>query len=84
MKFTLSDGTIIDLTRIISVSPVRDMGPDPDTISLSRIGFTIHLDQREFLQVTKQYHYADWPVVKKCLEKDRRELINKWDEVMGE
>lgn len=80
MKYTFSDGTTVDLTRIVSISPIRDLGSDPETITMSRIGFTIHMNRREFVQIARHYHYADWATVKNELEGERRELIAKWEE----
>jgi hypothetical protein len=79
MKYTFDDGTTIDLTRVVSVSPVRDLGQDPETITMSRIGFTVHLNRREFVQITRHYHYADWASVKNELERVRKELIQMWE-----
>jgi hypothetical protein len=77
MKYTFDDGTTVDLTRIVSVSPIRDLGPDPETITMSKIGFTVHLNRREFVQIAKHYHYADWASVKIELENVRRDLLAK-------
>lgn len=81
MKYTFKDGTTVDLARIVSVSPVRDLGLDPGTITMSRIGFTIHMSRRELVQITRLYHYADWAKVKNELENERKELLAKWEDL---
>ncbi|MCK9557931.1 MAG: hypothetical protein PHQ78_04950 [Candidatus Cloacimonetes bacterium] len=81
MLYILPDGQSVDLSRIVRISSIRDFGKDTDTISLSKIGFTIHLDKREYIEVCRQYHFSDWAQVKTDLEKDRKDLISKWEAV---
>jgi len=75
MKYTLPNGRVIDLVRVLGVSPVRDMGPDSRTIDQSRIGFVVHMDKREVVEVTDTYHFTDWPVAKNKMKKVREELL---------
>ncbi|HCM14732.1 MAG: hypothetical protein WC252_07285 [Candidatus Cloacimonadaceae bacterium] len=79
MLFTLSDGKSVDLSRIVRISSIRDFGKDTQTISLSKIGYTIHLDGREYVEVCRNYHFSDWAQVKTDLEKDRKDLISRWE-----
>lgn len=81
MKYIFTDGIEVDLERILSVSSVRDLGLDNKSISMSKIGFSIHLDKRELVQITRSYHYSDWATVKLELEKERKDLLDKWNEV---
>jgi hypothetical protein len=80
MKHSLSDGTIVDLSKIASVSVVRDMGADRGSIVLSKMSFNIRLKDRSNLEITRNYHYADWATAKKALDKERQELLTKWEE----
>ncbi|MBP7309812.1 MAG: hypothetical protein KA984_00815 [Candidatus Cloacimonetes bacterium] len=80
MTYKLPNGQLVDLKKIRSVSTVRDLGTDPKTIDLNRLGFTIHLLNREILEVTEIYHYSDWGDVKRNLQKLRQELVDKWHE----
>ncbi|HNQ43166.1 MAG TPA: hypothetical protein PKI59_02000 [Candidatus Cloacimonadota bacterium] len=75
MKYTLPNGKQIDIERIVSVSPVRDLGPDPKSIDLSRLGFSIHLRKREIVEVVDNYHYNDWAEVRSQLNKIRDEIL---------
>jgi hypothetical protein len=75
------DGREVDLEQIKSVSTIRDLGLDKTQISVSRICFTVHLKNREELQVSREYHYSDWAEAKIELGKEREDLLNKWNEV---
>ncbi len=80
MKHTLSDGTVVDLAQVRSVSSLRDLGEDPGSIMLSRIGFTIRCIKGEDIKIIRYYHYTDWAKVKKELEQDRQGLIKAWND----
>ncbi|MDI3503636.1 MAG: hypothetical protein PWP64_572 [Candidatus Cloacimonadota bacterium] len=77
MKHELSDGNVVDLSKIASVSVVRDMGADPNSIVYSKMSFTIHFKDQSSLEISRKYHYSDWAQAKKILEQDRQELLNK-------
>lgn len=79
MSYKLPNGQMIDLRRIQSVSTVRDMGSDSQSIEKSKIGFTIHLSNREIVDVIDYYHFNDWGEVKNKLQHLRREIIDKWE-----
>ena len=81
MKYKFEDGSEVELERIISVSPIRDLGVDKKSISTSKIGFTVHMSKREIVHITRDYHYSDWAGAKIELEKERNNLIAKWDEM---
>lgn len=81
MKYVFKDGTEVDIERVLSVSEVRDLGMDKKSITLSKLGFSIHLSKRELVQITRNYHYSDWAKVKLELEKERQELLDKWKEL---
>lgn len=80
MEYTLPNGQQIELCRIVSVSPVRDLGPDPRSIDRSRIGFTVHLRKREIVQIEDTYHYTDWIEAKKRLEDERKRIVKAMEE----
>ena len=77
MNYKLPDGQVIELGRIISVSTVRDMGRDPKSIDRSLIGFTIHLRNREIVEVTDYYHFSDWAEVKNRLKQVREDIVSR-------
>ena len=80
MNYTLPDGRTIDLAKVSSISKVRDFGRDSKTIDLHQIGFTIHLQRREIVEILDQYHYSDWAEVKTRLKRLREQIIQKWEE----
>lgn len=80
MSYKLPNGQLVDLKRVRSISTVRDLGADPKSIDLSRLGFTLHLANREIIEITECYHFSDWGDVKKKLQKLRQELVDKWNE----
>ena len=81
MKYKFIDGSEVDLDRIISVSPIRDLGVDRKSISTSKIGFTVHMSKRNVVHITRDYHYSDWAAAKIELEKERKDLIEKWEDL---
>ncbi len=80
MNYTLPDGRIVDLAKVSSISKVRDFGRDSNTIDLHQIGFTIHLERREIVEVLDKYHFCDWAEVKNRLKRLREDMIEKWEE----
>ncbi len=81
MKYKFKDGTEVDLERIISISPIRDLGVDRKSISTSKIAFSIHMDKHEVVNISREYHYSDWATVKVELKKEREDLFAKWNEL---
>lgn len=81
MKYTFKDGSEVDLERIENISPVRDLGKDSKTISMSKIGFSVHLSKRESLRITRTYHFQDWAAVKLELEEERQDLLKEWKNI---
>jgi len=77
MKYTLSDGRELDLSRVVEVSSIRDEGIDPNSISMSRIAFQIQLKRHETISVHRSYHFSDWAEVKIELEKERKRLLEQ-------
>lgn len=75
MLYTLPNGKEIDIEKITTVSPVRDLGPDPLSIDLCRLGFNIHLRKKEIIQVSEHYHYNDWAEVRGKLNGIRNEIL---------
>lgn len=65
----------------MSVSSIRDLGLDKDSISESKLGFTIRLDKHESMKITRNYHYSDWATVKIELEKERNDLLKQWSQL---
>ncbi len=74
MHYTLPDGQRIDLKKVVEVGSIRDLGLDPNSISQSRIGFSIKMTGGESVQVIKNYHFCDWAIAKKELETIRKEI----------
>ena len=81
MKYKFIDGSEVDLGRIVSVSQIRDLGMDRKSISTSKIGFTVHMSKREIVHITRDYHYSDVAAAKIELEKERKDLMDKWEEI---
>lgn len=80
MNYTLPSGQVIDLARVSSVSKVRDFGRDPKSIDRHMIGFTIHLQRREIVEVTDYYYFSDWAETKNRLKRLREDIISKWEQ----
>ncbi len=82
MKYKLSDGIEIDLQRVRDISPIRDLGIDPDSIDKSILAFTIRLRSGDPLQIKEYYHYSDWAVAHRKLKSIRTELVTRWQAVI--
>lgn len=80
MVYKLPNGQLVDLSRISSISNVRDFGRDPRSIDQHLIGFTIRLKDREIVEVTDNYHFSDWAEVKSRLKQLREDIAQKWAE----
>ncbi|MDD4309894.1 MAG: hypothetical protein PHO32_05895 [Candidatus Cloacimonetes bacterium] len=80
MNYILPDGRIIDTSRIESISSVRDLGRDTKTIDRNRMGFTIHLSNREIVDIREYYQYSDWALVKTRMNRLHADLRQKWQE----
>ncbi len=78
MVYSLPDGKQVDLNRVRRISMVRDFGQDKTSIDKCKLGFSIHLDRREVIEVTDIYHYSDWAAVKKRMNDLRKDLYEKW------
>lgn len=79
MVYNLPNGAQVDLSRVRRISSVRDFGQDNTSIDKSKIGFTIHLDNREIVEVIDYYHYSDWAEVKKKMCDIRKDVYAKWE-----
>jgi len=79
MIYKLPDGKQIDLSRVRRISSVRDFGQDKTSIEKSKLGFTVHLDRREVMEIWEYYHYSDWAAVKKKMCDLRADLYAKWE-----
>jgi len=84
MNYTLPSGQVIDLARVSSVSKIRDFGRDSKSIDRHLIGFTVHLQKREVVEVTDYYYYSDWAEVKSRLKRLREDIIDKWEQEPGD
>lgn len=78
MVYTLPNGQVIELSRISSISSVRDYGRDPKSIDKHMIGFTIRMAGREVIEVTENYHFSDWAEVKKNIKQLREDIAELW------
>ena len=77
MLYMLPNGKEIDITKVRSISQIRDIDSSSDIITDSKIGFTISCKGRELIEVSEPYHYADWGPVKMRMKQLRDDLINK-------
>lgn len=75
MLYTMPDGRSFELDKVTRVSKVRDNGEDPNSIEYSTVSFHIHLSGNEVLNVSQNYHYADWSEQKKKLTGIRNDLL---------
>jgi hypothetical protein len=78
MKYTLVDGSQIELNNIFEVSEIKDNGFDSQTIDQSTISFVIRFKSGRSKKVSKNYHFSDWFKVYKELKTIRDELVNAW------
>jgi hypothetical protein len=79
MKYTLNDGTVIDLSNISEITDIRDYGIDEHTIDQSTISFTIRFKIGKSKKINKHYHYNDWFEVYKELKAIRMDVIENWE-----
>ncbi len=79
--YTLPDGKKIDLTRVESISKIREYGQAGRIIEKQLIGFAIHLKNNETIEVKEEYHFSDWAEVKIRLSKLRDDIIAHWEKV---
>ncbi|MBW6513986.1 MAG: hypothetical protein K0B87_04435 [Candidatus Syntrophosphaera sp.] len=84
MLYKLPDGREIVLEDVVRVSKVRDMGEDDRSIEMSKLSFTIYIGQEETIEVSEQYHFADWVDKKKKLDLVQHDLVHKWKLAIGE
>lgn len=84
MLYTLPNGQVIELEKVSRISNIRDQGEDRASIGFSKMVFTIHLDNRDKIDVIEQYHFADWSDKKRKLGMLRADLIAKWKALSGE
>ncbi len=80
MLYMLPNGQTIDLAKVSGISKIRDYGRDNKTIDEHLIGFAIHLQKREIVEVTESYYFSDWAEAKKKLRDLRADLIEKWEQ----
>ncbi len=76
MLYTLPDGRSFELDLVTRVSRIRDEGEDASSIEYSKLSFHIYFSDRDTIEVIQQYHYSDWAVQKKNLNRIRAELLN--------
>jgi hypothetical protein len=81
MKYTLVDGTEIDLNNIYEISEIKDYGFDNQTIDESTISFIIRFKSGKSKKVSKNYHYSDWFSVYKELKAIRTDLLEQWNKI---
>jgi len=84
MLYKLPDGREIDLTRVKSVSSIRDSGLEVNSIEKSAMTFSIRLAGSETIEVKELYHYADWAEATLKIKRMRQDLLNKLKDVRGE
>jgi hypothetical protein len=80
MLYSLPNGQKVDLTKVSSISKIRDYGRDSKTIDVHLVGFAIHLQKREIVEVTESYYFSDWAVAKKKLKALHADIIEKWEQ----
>jgi hypothetical protein len=80
MNYTFTDGTVVDLKKVVEISEIRDYGLDENTIDKSTLLFTIRYKDGTSTQIKRYYHYSDWSVIVRELRSQRADLIHKWEE----
>ncbi len=78
MIYTLPDGRQVDLSKVESISKIRDYGQVDNIVQKYLIGFSIRLTNKEIIEVKDIYHYSDWSEVKLRMNKLREDIINQW------
>lgn len=78
MKYTLADGTIIDLSKVTEVSEIKDYGEDEHTIDESTLCFSVRMKNGKSIKVSLNYHYNDWFSIYKKLKDIRNDIITQW------
>lgn len=76
MLYHLKDGREIDLTKVLELSVIRDEGVDKQSISLSKIAFSIRFKNGQSIKVEHTYHFSDWAKAKKELEIQREDILS--------
>jgi len=80
MLYTLPNSHTVDLSKVSGISKIRDYGRDSKTIDLHLVGFAIHLQKREIVEVTESYSFSDWADAKIKLKALREDIIEKWEQ----
>jgi len=83
MLYNLPNGRSVELSDVRRISKVRDQGDDMSTIGYRKMVFTIHMNNRDIVEVSEQYHYSDWMDKKKELNNVRADLVSKWKALTG-
>jgi hypothetical protein len=78
MKYTLIDGTQIELSNIYEVSEIKDYGLDDHTIDQSTISFVIRFKSGKSKKISMNYHYSEWFKVYKELKILRNDIVEHW------
>ena len=79
--YILPDGRQIDLSKVESISKIREYGQVEHIVEKHLIGFTIHLKNKEIIEVKDLYHYSDWSEVKRRMNKLREDIIDNWNKM---
>lgn len=80
MQYQLPNGTVVELSKIRSISRLRDLGECDQSIATCWMGFSILLSGREVIEVKDTYHYSDWAEVKLRLNGIRKEIMQRWQQ----
>lgn len=75
MFYTLSDGRQVDLTKVKSVTKIRDTDRQKLGLAPSRIGFSIRMKGSNDIEVYEEYNFSDWGKAKKSIQQQRDALI---------
>ncbi len=83
MLYNLPNGKSIELDMVNRISRIRDQGEDAGSIGYRKMIFTIHLSNRDTVEVSEQYHFSDWSDKKRKLNNVRADLVAKWKALAG-
>ncbi|NLK49996.1 MAG: hypothetical protein GX294_05045 [Candidatus Cloacimonetes bacterium] len=77
MKYTLDDGSTIDLNRVKFVSKIWDSSGENMMLNPYKVGFTLRVKGKDDVEIAVPYQFSEWGQAKIKIKQKRAELVDK-------